>query len=133
MHPPPGIYRRPRSRQIEITLFQIMFSNNTHSTDLIGPDYYTNDSCSSVVEYRGSIAEEYYNTRGSVVEYRGSVAGYYNRGSVVVEYRGRSVAEYHNIRGNVVEYRGNIAECYKRACMIKCGGSTGTRHCRRLA
>ena len=71
-----------------------MFSNNTHGTDLIGPGYDTNDSC-SVVEYRGSVAEEYYNTRGSVVEYRGSVAQYYNS------------REY--------------------------GGSTGTRHCRRLA
>ena len=41
---PPGICRRPRSRQIEITIFQIMCSNNTHGTDLIGPGYYyTND------------------------------------------------------------------------------------------
>ena len=51
---PPGICCRLQSRQIEITLFQIMFSNNTHGTDLIGPGYYTrNDSCS--LEYRGSV------------------------------------------------------------------------------
>ena len=68
-----------------------MFSNNTHGTDLIGPGYYTNDSC-SVVEYRGSsvAADEYYNTRGSVVEYRGSVA------------------ENYNTRGNIVKYIGSV-------------------------
>ena len=97
-----------------------MFSNNTHGTDLIGQGYYTKDSC-SVVEYRGSVAEEYYNTRGSAVEYRGSIVGYYNRGSVV-EYRG-SVAEYYNTRGNIVEYRGSVAEYYNSR---EYGGSTGT-------
>ena len=81
-----------------------MFSNNTHRMDLIGQGYYTNDSC-SVVEYRGSVAEEYYNTRGSVVEYRGSVA------------------EYYNTRGNIVEYRGSVAEYYNSR---EYGGSTGT-------
>ena len=106
-----------------------MFSNNTHGTDLIGQGHYTNDSCTSVVEYRGSTAEEYYNTRGSVVEYtRGSAAGYYNRESVV-EYRG-SIAEYCNTRGSVVEYRGSVAECYNSR---EYEGSTGTKDCRKLA